>query len=138
MTIRLILKDQGENFLIKLRRNKQYLVGRSSNCNIVVGDNNSSSKHCVIYLTENHITVEDIGSKNGTVLNGKKIYENCTQFFIGDVITIGTSTLKLDISVLNPKEKCQFKRPAIISAKKLNQDITYIKNKKRHSMSTFN
>jgi predicted component of type VI protein secretion system len=48
-------------------------IGRSSDCNIVLDDRQVSRVHARIAWREDHYEVEDLGSKNGTHLNGRDV-----------------------------------------------------------------
>jgi len=49
------------------------VVGRNSDCGIVLSDTNVSRYHCLIEIVPPSVIVRDFGSLNGTYLNGKKI-----------------------------------------------------------------
>ncbi|MFH1709047.1 MAG: FHA domain-containing serine/threonine-protein kinase [Planctomycetota bacterium] len=66
-------------------------IGRRSTNDIVVIDNLSSRDHAEIFESGGACKVKDLGSHNGTLLNGVKINE--TVLKSGDVITIGTHRL---------------------------------------------
>jgi hypothetical protein len=48
-------------------------VGRSQDCDIVLHGATISRNHAVIVIARAEITVEDLGSRNGTYVNGKRI-----------------------------------------------------------------
>jgi DNA-binding NtrC family response regulator len=47
-------------------------VGRSPDCDIVLGDDSVSWRHCTLELTREGIRVRDLGSRNGTLLDGRR------------------------------------------------------------------
>jgi DNA-binding SARP family transcriptional activator len=49
------------------------LIGRSPDCQIVVDDRQASRHHARISCTEQGYLLEDLGSKNGTYLNGQRL-----------------------------------------------------------------
>lgn len=49
------------------------VIGRGGNCDIVVGDSFASARHARIFLHRGQYWLEDLGSKNGTYLNGVKV-----------------------------------------------------------------
>ena len=49
------------------------LIGRSSNCHLVVDDALVSRRHAQIVVAEGGLTVEDFGSANGVFVNGNRI-----------------------------------------------------------------
>jgi hypothetical protein len=53
----------------------QMVIGRDDTCDITIPDRQVSRHHARISLTNKGVLVEDLGSKNGTHLNGQKIIE---------------------------------------------------------------
>src|SRR5947209_15843304 len=62
-------------------------VGRSSACNIRIGDAGVSSKHAKIWCEDGNYFLMDLGSTNGTFVNDKDVDRE--QLNDGDVITFG-------------------------------------------------
>jgi pSer/pThr/pTyr-binding forkhead associated (FHA) protein len=67
------------------------VVGRASDCDVRLQLPSVSSHHVAITRSASAVTVEDLGSTNGTKVNGRKI-ENL-QLKHGDQIEIGTERL---------------------------------------------
>jgi len=64
------------------------LVGRDPACDVQVWAVEASRRHCLIMVDENEgITVSDLGSANGTSVNGWRIH-GTLQLSSGDVITV--------------------------------------------------
>ncbi len=84
-------KYQGGEF--PLKNDKQLTIGRSSELDMVLVEDMVSRKHARITLTNGKITIEDLGSTNGTFVNGEKV--KTSRLKEGDRILIGTSILKL-------------------------------------------
>src|SRR5215469_6686314 len=93
-------KYQGGEFPLKLE--KQIVIGRSSELDMVLVEDMVSRKHAKISTTGGKITIEDLGSTNGTFVNGEKIRH--TRLKEGDRILIGTSILRLVHQVDNAQE----------------------------------
>lgn len=51
----------------------EVVVGRGTDCDFQINDANISRRHAVIRRDWNDITIEDCGSKNGVVINDKRI-----------------------------------------------------------------
>lgn len=51
----------------------EVVVGRGTDCDFQINDANISRRHAVIRRDWNDITIEDLGSKNGVVINDKRI-----------------------------------------------------------------
>lgn len=84
-------KYQGGEF--PLKGDKQIIIGRSSELDMVLVEDMVSRKHAKITLANGKITIEDLGSTNGTFVNGEKV--KTARLKEGDRILVGTSILKL-------------------------------------------
>ncbi|MBQ4359224.1 MAG: FHA domain-containing protein, partial [Proteobacteria bacterium] len=62
---------QGGEFALDM--NKELIIGRSSELEMVLIEDMVSRHHAKITTTEDEITIEDLGSTNGTFVNGEKI-----------------------------------------------------------------
>jgi hypothetical protein len=87
-------KYQGGEF--PLKPNKQVVIGRSSELDMVLVEDMVSRKHAKIAVQGAKITIEDLGSTNGTFVNGEKV--RTARLKEGDRILIGTSILKLVVA----------------------------------------
>ena len=67
----LVGKGQGKSF--KLVPGKEYTVGRHSENDIRIEDNNISRNHFKIQVIENKYFITDLHSKNGTFIGDKKL-----------------------------------------------------------------
>ena len=68
--------------------NKDVLsMGRQSTCDVQIMDHMSSRQHCQVRRDGKLFTLVDLGSRNGTHLNGKKVSER--QLAFGDHIRVG-------------------------------------------------
>jgi hypothetical protein len=72
---------------------KEIVVGRSSDLDMVLVEDMVSRKHARIAMQGDQIWIEDLGSTNGTFVNGEKIKRG--RLKEGDRVLIGTSILKL-------------------------------------------
>ncbi|HYS08014.1 MAG TPA: DUF4388 domain-containing protein [Myxococcales bacterium] len=84
----------------------ELVIGRSSDLDMVLFEDMVSRKHAKITLAADQITIADLGSTNGTFVNGEKVRR--AQLKEGDRILIGTSILKL-VSVPRPAAAVDFK-----------------------------
>ncbi|MCC6522619.1 MAG: FHA domain-containing protein [Polyangiaceae bacterium] len=69
------------------------LVGRANECDIVLLEGMVSRHHARFRVTEAGLAVEDLGSTNGTLVNGERVGERVLSE--GDRVLIGTSILKV-------------------------------------------
>jgi pSer/pThr/pTyr-binding forkhead associated (FHA) protein len=84
-------KYQGGEF--PLRMDREIIVGRSSELDMVLVEDMVSRKHAKISAAGDQIVIQDLGSTNGTFVNGEKIKK--VRLKEGDRILIGTSIIKL-------------------------------------------
>ena len=85
-------KYQGGEF--PLKSEKPCVIGRSSELDMVLVEDMVSRKHAKITWATGKLNIEDLGSTNGTFVNGEKILKP-SRIKEGDRILIGTSILKL-------------------------------------------
>ena len=70
------------------------VVGRSSASDLVLADKFLSRKHARLFLVDGAMMVEDLGSRNGTLLNGTPVQQP-TRVEPGDVIKLSGSMISL-------------------------------------------
>lgn len=71
------------------------VIGRRHNCDLRIRLMSVSRKHCQLNRDEGVLQIRDLGSRNGTYLNGKRIDEAVVQG--GDSIKIGPLAFVLQI-----------------------------------------
>ena len=49
---------------------RETLIGRSSDCNLKITSSQVSRRHCRIQVTDHEVLITDLGSANGTLVNG--------------------------------------------------------------------
>ena len=80
-------------FAVPLARKGELVVGRDGHCDVVVDDASVSRRHARITIGE-ALAIEDLGSKNGTNVEGKSVVPGMrVGLSIGSVIGLGTATL---------------------------------------------
>jgi pSer/pThr/pTyr-binding forkhead associated (FHA) protein len=84
-------KYQGGEF--PLRPHREIIIGRSSDLDMVLVEDMVSRKHAKITTDDQVITIQDLGSTNGTFVNGEKVRK--AELKDGDRILIGTSIIKM-------------------------------------------
>jgi DNA-binding winged helix-turn-helix (wHTH) protein len=65
----------------------QLIIGRTSNCDIAITNQQVSREHARVFLSDRGPALEDLGSKNGTFHNGKPV-TGTRHLIDGDVIQI--------------------------------------------------
>ncbi len=84
-------KYQGGEY--PLGEGQEIVIGRSSELDMVLVEEMVSRKHARIALADGVITIEDLGSTNGTFVNGEKVDHGTLKE--GDRVLIGTNILKV-------------------------------------------
>lgn len=82
---------------VTLPVNGPVVIGRSPGADIVIGDDFVSGKHARLSPSGDGAVLEDLGSTNGTLLNGQRVTA-AQSLRPGDAIDIGTVKLKVDRS----------------------------------------
>jgi hypothetical protein len=67
-------------------------IGRLADCDVVLKDKGASRKHAQLKLRDGAWTLTDLGSTNGTRLNGQTVQSR--ELTDGDKITIGTTVIE--------------------------------------------
>lgn len=73
---------------------RQTLVGRSKRCTIVLASRLASREHCVLERSGGALTLIELGSKNGTWVNGERVSRR-RQLSRGDEVRIGSDSLEV-------------------------------------------
>lgn len=87
----LVLLD-GERVTDTFRLRSATTIGRLPECDIVLTDPGASRKHAQIVRRDDGYAIVDLGSTNGTLLNGEPVRERL--LVDGDRITIGNTVLE--------------------------------------------
>jgi len=89
-----LVMQNGERIVLE---NDSLKIGRQATCRIVFNDSNVSREHAQMRRTADGWKLLDLGSTNGTKINGVKITEE--QLLVnGDELSFGTSSAKFEIS----------------------------------------
>lgn len=66
----------------------KFLIGRSEECHVRVNSDAISRRHCAITLEEDDVKIRDLGSRNGTYVNGVRI-DGPQRIQMGDQLRVG-------------------------------------------------
>jgi pSer/pThr/pTyr-binding forkhead associated (FHA) protein len=72
------------------------LIGRDPACDLVLSDITVSRRHAAVRQDGNTVVVSDLGSSNGTFVNGEPIAD-ATRVEAGDVIRLGAAELGIRV-----------------------------------------
>lgn len=71
-----------------------FAVGRNASCQLSLDDPLVSRRHAIFEVTPAGVTVEDLASRNGVIVNGHRI-DSKVELSVGDRILIGSQELTL-------------------------------------------
>lgn len=80
-----------------------HVIGRSSHADLVIPDRSLSRQHAKLVFRDGAWMIEDLGSRNGTMVNRRRIAEP-TVLRIGDIVALGASTVTVRPSDGNGSE----------------------------------
>jgi pSer/pThr/pTyr-binding forkhead associated (FHA) protein len=77
------------------------VIGRSSEADVALNDPEISRRHATFQAARGILYLTDLGSRNGTFLNGKKLGTQGIEVKIGDHIDVGNTRLEVaDVQAL--------------------------------------
>ncbi|MEU6275519.1 FHA domain-containing protein [Streptomyces populi] len=81
---------------VHLLHGGQIRIGRSADADVPLDDPDVSRLHCAVTVTpEGRVSVADIGSTNGTTLDGSRVGSRPVPFGAGALLRVGESALRL-------------------------------------------
>lgn len=102
--IKLLLVENGQSprsLVCDLTPGKKILIGRGQNVQLWINDKNISREHSELICENDYLYISDLGSRNGTFVNNKRILEK-TRLEDGDEIMLASTTcMKISLEVLN-------------------------------------
>jgi predicted component of type VI protein secretion system len=72
----------------------QFAVGRNASCQLSLDDPLVSRRHAILNVAKDGVSIEDLKSRNGVLVNGRRIEDACP-LRGGDKITIGSQEMML-------------------------------------------
>jgi pSer/pThr/pTyr-binding forkhead associated (FHA) protein len=82
---KLIVEDPARTLLLDLQPGESLRVGRSSECDVRITAPRASRRHCAVLAAGDGHEIEDLGSTNGTTLNGA-LFAGRVRLADGDVV----------------------------------------------------
>ena len=89
----------------------EVIIGRGENAHLRPSSDLISRRHCALRINNGQLTIEDLGSRNGTYVNGEKLTGPHVAKS-GDLLRVG----RLQFNVLLDPVKSGAKRPKVASA----------------------
>jgi len=85
------------------------ILGRTTNCDIFIPDSRMSRRHARIFFEADAIYLEDLGSHNGSFVNGERIGTSLLR--VGDELRCGSTELRLIL-----KSQAPITHPVVVMA----------------------
>jgi predicted component of type VI protein secretion system len=103
MPVVLLIREEDEVHSVVLSK-KPIVMGRSSSCDIRLSDEKISSRHLALMVNSSgKVIIKDLGSTNGTILNGSQIED--AVLMLEDQLMIGAVRLWIDPDQLSARER---------------------------------
>ncbi len=90
-----VVKGRSANQALRIPPEGVTTVGRQQGCQIRISSSQVSRKHCELFEKKGHLLVKDLGSVNGTLVNGKKV-EGQQVVEMGSILTIGSVIFRVE------------------------------------------
>lgn len=95
-----VVKGPDKGLVLELTR-RESLLGRGEDATLRLGDQEASRHHCKLLLAEGGLEVRDLGSANGTWVNGQRV--ESAHLAHGDLLRVGLSELVLRVDQAGAK-----------------------------------
>jgi len=98
MKIRLtVLQGGTKGARIKIR-SSPYVIGRGDDCQLKLNSMSVSRKHCVIIFRDNRVMIQDLGSRNGTVVRQQRLQASqACRLYHHDEIQVGKIRFRVSV-----------------------------------------
>ncbi|MEJ7585907.1 MAG: FhaA domain-containing protein [Acidimicrobiales bacterium] len=95
------LRPLGDEDPVALTGSHPVVLGRGAAATIDLGDPSVSRRHCELHLDAGTWVVDDLGSANGTTVNGRRI-DKATALHPGDELGLGGGAVRFVAQALDP------------------------------------
>jgi pSer/pThr/pTyr-binding forkhead associated (FHA) protein len=100
---------------------KRFVVGRKPTHLVAIPDNSISRDHLEVIFQDGQIFVMDLGTSNGTAVNGHKIPANIpTPYHQGQILSLGHSTISLSVELFDEDREKRKNNPSAKAIHQLN------------------
>jgi pSer/pThr/pTyr-binding forkhead associated (FHA) protein len=94
-----IVSGPGKGKVFPIRENS-VVLGRDEGCHVVVDDPSVSGRHAIVSYRGGEFRVSDLGSTNGSLLNGSPLTESVFQE--SDDLRLGKTVIRLEVDFREP------------------------------------
>lgn len=84
----------GEDETVDVGRNRS-VIGRAPECDVVIDHDDISRRHALIYREGGQTWIKDLGSANGTILDGTRVGDEAVAIQEGSVVTLSDHRYRL-------------------------------------------
>lgn len=103
MAVMLIVRGgRHEGQEIRVGKRKKYYIGRAEDCQLRANTDSVSRHHCALMIEEPDVLIRDMGSTNGTYVNGERI-NGSHALNNGDILAVGALKFEVVITTLKPR-----------------------------------
>jgi predicted component of type VI protein secretion system len=76
-------------------------VGRGAENTLSIQDTSVSHTHCEIFVYNEDVIVRDLGSSNGTFVNGERLHKQQRSLKAGHIVKFGTVEARLELAAIS-------------------------------------
>jgi len=96
-SIHLKIAPKGEPPLFLELGEGRFLIGRGEDCEVLIDHADISRRHALLLVDPDGVFVEDLGSSNGTFIDGRLARER-TVFRPGDTLVLGADVIRIEFA----------------------------------------
>ena len=90
----------------KTLEGERFTFGRALDCSVVLQHESISRKHLEMACRKGKIYLKDLGSSNGSYINGKRMKaDEIREYVAGDILRIGNSEYSIQIEFKNSRQQ---------------------------------
>ncbi len=99
----LVVLAGGSPRAVPLPSDSEVVLGRGDGCGVIVDDASVSREHAVLRIRGGVVTIEDLGSRNGTLLAGRKLTKGeAAEVTLDQIIELGAVVIAVKGPVSGP------------------------------------
>jgi pSer/pThr/pTyr-binding forkhead associated (FHA) protein len=105
MTIKfLVIQGNPQGKCLQFRAGKEYMFGRGTECHIRPNSEWVSRQHCMLRVTAEGTLIRDLGSRNGTLINGVRLVGE-QRLQQGDQVQVGPIVFEVDLNETGERQQ---------------------------------
>lgn len=110
MQVELVVSNGAKSGQVIPIREQRFFIGRDEDCHLKPKSDLVSRHHCAICVEDAYVAIRDLGSKNGTFVNGEQV-QGETELHDGDMLAVGQLefTVRLKVGSVGGEKKPKVK-----------------------------